>query len=53
MSEYSGYGKCPKILNALFHTFSPFCFLCSFSYNLVSRMANSVVPDQTVPSGAV
>ena len=40
------YGKCPKILNALFHTFLAFLFIQLF-FKVLSGMANSVDPDQT------
>ena len=38
-------GKCPKILNTLFHTFLPFFFLfMQLLHKIYSQMANSVDP---------
>ena len=51
--DQSKYGKCPAILNTLFHTLClHFCFLCSYFLKTLSGKANSVDPDQTTPSKA-
>ena len=48
------YGKCPKILNTLFHTFVDKIMLFMWLFpKILSGMANSVDSDQTAPSGAV
>ena len=54
VNEYQQYGKCPKILNTLFHTFFTKIFLfMQLFLKIVSGMANSIDPDQTAPSEAV
>ena len=49
------YGKCPKILNTLFHIiiYTKFCFFMHLLLKILSGIANSVDPDQTAPLGAV
>ena len=48
------YVKCPKISNILFHSIlGKFLLFMHLLLKIPSGMANSVDPDQTVPSGAV
>ena len=46
----SHHSKCCKILNTLFHTFH---FFLQLFLKILSRIANSVDPDQLLPSGVV
>ena len=48
------YSKCLKFWTLYSNFFwRNFCFLCSCFLKILSRMANSIDPDQTAPSGAV
>ena len=45
--------KRPKILNTIFHTVLAFLLFMQLFLKILSRMVNSVDPDQTAPSGPV
>ena len=44
------FGKCPKIINTLFHTFLvKILLIMQLLLKILSGMANNVDPDQTAP----
>ena len=54
MSEYLWYGKCPKSLNSLLHTFfAQILLFIQLFLIILSGKTNRVDHDQTAPEGAV
>ena len=53
MAHLGIYGKYPKFSNTFFHIFFGVNFVfMQFFLKMLSKMANSIDPDQTDPSGA-